>query len=540
MKWTDCMFKVLVVDDEPISVKSVVYMIEKGFDNAEVVATSRSGKDSIEKALSYSPDVVIMDIKMQGINGLEAVKQIQKNRPNTSFVILSAFDYFDYALEAMSLGVEDYLVKPVKEARFNETLTNVFNKHVIKAEERKLVLEQQERLEMVIPILETGFINSLCMSGDGSNELENYARILGYEKTGGYVIVVEFGEKKNNRIENKIGAGVQGEKWHDEFRRILKSLCNCIVGPIMLNRMIIYVFNRETSIAYEQKTESLEVAQSFIKRTRHFYQDINIGISNWKEQVSDANRSYHEALRALHILSVHNERFEEADQILHVDDIFENECDDDYDWNEQSKRIFAEIEHHNESGVLEVFGEFYFSLTGKGCDLNVIVNLMIDLVVGVGKRWSIVLTDSSEVLQKIVKTKNIDSLKMIMENWLVYAAHLINQERRSRVNSTIKKANQYIVENYAKQIQLKDIAEAVNLSTYYFSRFYKEETGMNFSDKLLNVRIDEAKELLKNKELSVKDVSYMVGYLEPAYFSKLFKKNTGYTAGEYKRMLYHN
>lgn len=104
------------------------------------------------------------------------------------------------------------------------------------------------------------------------------------------------------------------------------------------------------------------------------------------------------------------------------------------------------------------------------------------------------------------------------------------------MNSIIEKANQYIEDHYKEEISLEDVAKEVNLSSYYFSRFYKEETGINFTDKLSNVRIEKAKELLKDKNLSIKDVCFMVGYMEPNYFSKIFKKVTGYTASDYKRL----
>lgn len=260
------MCRILVVDDEPIAVESVVHSIKKNFKDVEIVGTSRSGKDAIEKAYSLRPDIVIMDINMPGINGLEAMKQIRLANPNISFIVISAFDYFDYAVEAVTLGVLEYLLKPVKEVRLIEALTKVINEVNKNKRTMQANLELKERLEIVLPILETGFINSLCLFNDNAAELINYCQLFGCEKSRGYVLVLEFGQKKSKTIENKIGAGVQGEKMYGEYKKILKSLCKCIVGPIMLNRIIVYVFDESEEEDFELKTKSVRLAQNILNR----------------------------------------------------------------------------------------------------------------------------------------------------------------------------------------------------------------------------------------------------------------------------------
>ncbi len=119
------MYKVLVVDDEPIAVESVVYMIKKNFESIDIVGTSRSGKDAIEKAHNLHPDIIIMDINMPGMNGLDAMKEIRLHIPNISFIVISAYDYF---AEAEVMGIEEYILKPVKETKFIETLNRALNK----------------------------------------------------------------------------------------------------------------------------------------------------------------------------------------------------------------------------------------------------------------------------------------------------------------------------------------------------------------------------------------------------------------------------
>ena len=103
-----------------------------------------------------------------------------------------------------------------------------------------------------------------------------------------------------------------------------------------------------------------------------------------------------------------------------------------------------------------------------------------------------------------------------------------------RTNSTVDKAKEYINENYAKDISLDDVSREVDISPYYFSKVFKEETGENFIEYLTNIRIEKAKELLTETELSMKEICGSIGYSDPNYFSRTFKKNTGVTPTEYK------
>lgn len=532
------MLKVLIVDDEPIAVEAVAFMIKKNLPELSIVQTARSGKDAIEKTYSYHPDIIIMDINMPGINGLDSIKQIKVANPNITFIVISAFDYFDYAVEAIALGVDEYLVKPVKEAKLIETLRKVMRKIESQIDNMKKELEQQERLEMIVPILETGFINSLCMFEDNVKELKNYCELFNYQNDDGYVMAMEFGEKKSKHIENKIGAGVQGEKMYEEYRKIIKSSCKCVVGPIMLNRIIVYVFDDSKEESFEQKSETVRLAQNIIKRAGNFYPDIYIGIGRFHTGLTESKKSYHEALRALNTMFGTEVGDESSlNQILHVDDIIERMEYSETDYEKYFEtEIYNNVADGEKSVVIASFERIYTKMCNDGnMSFEDVKNNMVGLIVGFGKRWSNALENYCEVLSQVITAKDSSELLQICTRYIKEAIHKISSVRQKKVNSIIEKADSFIEEHFAEEVSLEDIAKVVNLSSYYFSRFYKEESGINFSDKLINVRIDKAKELLQKEELSIKDVSFMVGYMDPNYFSKIFKKVTGYTASEFKK-----
>jgi two-component system, response regulator YesN len=534
------MFKVLIVDDEPIAVESVEFMIKKNFDSVNQIEKSRSGKEAIEKSYHFHPDIIIMDINMPGINGLEAMKQIRKGNQTVSFIVISAFDYFDYAVEAVALGVEEYLLKPVKEVKFVETFQKVLGRIEQNNRKRKETLEQQERFEMVIPILETGFMNSLCMYGQDTSQLQHYCDLFGYRDTGGYVMAIEFGQKNSQHIENKIGAGIHGERMYDEYKSIIKATVNCIISPIMLNRIIVYIFAEGEEGDYEQKTSSVKVAQRIVERAGRIYPDIYIGIGSYHKNINSAKKSYQDALHALRFLSISDNISDSLhSHVLHSEDIIEKseETENDYETLIETE-IYARVSDQDDKSVLLSFEQLFERMYNDSTiSIDTMKKWMIGLVVGFEKRWEKVLRNNYyRILGEIISSKEEDELFQIGKRYMAGTVEQIISSRQSKANSIIEKADQYMMEHYGEDISLDDISRYVNLSSYYFSRFYKNSTGISFSDKLVTVRMEKAKELLKKEELSVKDVSYLVGYVDPNYFSKIFKKSTGYNASEYKKM----
>jgi two-component system, response regulator YesN len=529
------MYKVLVVDDEPIAAESVIYMLNRNFEEIEIVGSARSGKDAIEKAYNLHPDIIIMDINMPGINGLEAMKQIKASNSNVSFIVISAFDYFDYAVEAVALGVVEYLLKPVKEAKLKETMTITLEQIRVRKQNIQKNLEQQERMEMVIPVLENGFMNSLCLYNGGAEELKNYCQLFGIPKGSGYVMAIELGQKKSRKIENKIGAGVYGDKMYGEYKKIIQSRLKAIVGPIMLNRIIVYVFEENEAEEYELKKHSVEEAGRILERAIRIYPDIYIGIGRYYSSIEEARKSYQESLFALGVLT--GEKESQEAQILHVDDILDRVEYSESDYEEQLEEIYLHAAEQEEEGVLVTFEEVYNRMTrDNSLTFEGIKNSMIGLVTGFAARWKNAAGNYYDVLKDIIGTEQKEELYATSRSFLERTVKRLAEGRQLKANTIIEKANRYMEQNFTREISLEEVAREVNLSPYYFSRFYKEEAGINFSDRLTEIRMDKAKELLRKDEYSIKDVCYMTGYMEPNYFSKIFKKVTGVTPTEYKKL----
>lgn len=525
------MFRALIVDDEPIAIDSIEYIIKQNLKEIEIAGRARSGREAVEKAYHVRPDIVLIDIKMPGINGLEAIRQIRGSNPDVHVIIISAYDYFDYATEALALGVDDYLLKPVKEIKLIEVMRKAIDTINQRRNQISQELALKEKFEMVAPILENGFINSICMFEDNSEEIRNFSRLFSMEDKGGYIIAFELSDRDFGGSRNKISASVKSQHLYEDYRDILKSACQCIIGPVMLNRLIVYVLEDPSEDGYEIKATAERHAKNFSEKVSETFGEVAIGIGRFYSDVKDAQKSYREAMKALRAISGSMEE----NAILHIDDLIED-YNEDPDYDEQcEKELYPSAVKGDFTGALTAFENIFAKLCAISLpDFDAVKNKSLGLIVGFGKRWNMESKVYYLALNRIIMAQNTEELRAVCRKFIEDFVGVISSGRQKRISSIIRKADEFLYEHYAEEITLDDIARVVNLSPFYFSRLYKEESGVNFIDRLMTIRIDKAKEYFLQSDLSVKEVSMLVGYSDPNYFSKLFKKLTGFTATEYK------
>lgn len=184
------MYKILIADDEGIVRESLKFIIDKDFSDCEVYL-AKSGRQAIELAEENRPDIALLDIQMPGINGLSALREIKSMNPKIRALILTAYDNFDYAKEAIELGAKDYIMKPIDRKKIVEELTKLM--HSIDEERRKRQddLNIRERMEAVVPIIENGFVLSLIIQNEYGYSGAQYRSLLNLSEDYGFITVFE-------------------------------------------------------------------------------------------------------------------------------------------------------------------------------------------------------------------------------------------------------------------------------------------------------------------------------------------------------------
>lgn len=527
------MYKVMIADDEKIAIDSLKYIIEKNFNEVEVISTARSGREAIEKVEEAVPDIIFMDIRMPGINGIEAIREIKKQHRQIVVIILTAFDQFDFAKEAVNLGVMEYLLKPVNRIKVVEVVNKAISMIKAEKEKRRVELELKEKLEFVVPILENGLIYSIILFDDNGRELLHYKRIFEIEESGGYIMTVEFGDEENGGgLENKIGYSVRSQNFYPFFRDAVTSLFKCIVGPVMLNRIVVFIPDDCGNDEFSSRLDAVACAESLLKRlSEKLNCSFKIGIGRAYNSFELLPTSYEESLRALHFL--------QSGGVMHFMDIVSGNSGGTGYPAQKEKVLLQKVSAGDAAESVNAFNFIFDWLIGEyGLQPLKLKNKLLEIVFLINRMsWEYDMTYEiygSAVLEEILPIDDPVELRLWCRNIVEKAAMHMSSYRELKTGGLAGQAKEYIKANYSRQITLEDVARDINVSPQYLSKLFKDETGENFIDYLTCIRIKIAKKLLESSDKSIKEISYSIGYSDPNYFSRIFKKIVGVTPTEYK------
>ncbi|KPU26683.1 hypothetical protein TR13x_08885 [Caloranaerobacter sp. TR13] len=508
------MYRLLIADDEPIEREGLKLIINKNFSNIEIVGEAKNGREAIELVEELRPDILFLDIKMPGINGIEAAKEIRRKYKNLKIVILSAYDYFAYAKESFSLGVYDYLLKPVRRIKLIETLENIVKEIEKERLERQEKLKLREELSDIKNMLEEKFITIILEDGLKYEEkIKNGIDILDMTFDSYYVLAISVESRINSDIISKL---------YDEVFRYFKHREKSIISKYNNNIYVLVEVDNTSEI--EIQKISYEKANKIYNRLIEKYDiDIRIGVKIGSG-LSSLNKVIIEVNKL--IISAKNKNI--------VSDFCDKSEDDLTEIIEEYQKILNLIKRivngDKESiikldSLLEIMCTSGSNRTIKLYEIVSILRLLM-----FEKRGKVYFYDLFSKDEEI----DLDSYnvkRVIIEELNKYFIEISNQS-----DEIVERAKEYIYKNYNRDIKLEDVAEKVSVSPYYFSKLFKKEMGKNFIDFLTELRIEEAKKKL-DTGMSIKAVARYIGYSDPNYFSRVFKKVTGMSPKNYKKNL---
>ena len=528
------MYKIMLADDEGIVIDSLKFIIEKEFGDECQIEYAKTGRSVIELAENYRPDIAIMDIQMPGINGIDAMKEIRANNKNIIFIVMSAYDKFDYAKEAIKLGVMEYITKPMEKNKIIAALQKAMGKIDKERMKRSNDLLIREKLETVVPIIESGLIYNMLFQEHFTEDIDNYKNLLGITQNQAYMLAVVCGDdQEGSHMTNAVGSSVKMQQHDKVVRECMKEYYpNCVVGSTMGNKLAVMIPYDGDKMEYNERIAIIEKSRELVRVLRR-KTDISfrVGISSVKT-LEEARDSYKEALNALTMTT---------GSVAHVDDLpIGCQYEADYPIHLE-KRLFAEVKNGETDHAIAT-AETYFDLVAANyaddlmnMRLKVLeFALFAEHLAYESGGMTYEFRAREDYLPTIMAISDLDTLKKWFGDKIGTATHNVSCKATEKSMSVVETAKEYIQNNYSKDISLDDVSRTVNISPYYFSKIFKEETGEGFVEYLTGIRIEKAKELLNTTEYSIKEICSMVGYADPNYFSRSFKKNVGVTPTEYK------
>lgn len=526
------MYKIMLADDEGIVIDSLTYIIRQNFGEQCEIASAKTGRSVIELAESFRPDIAFMDIQMPGINGIEAMKEIRKNNESVIFIVMSAYDKFDYAKEAINLGVLDYLNKPVNQKKIAAVLQKAMDLIDARREKRSKDLEIREKLEIVVPMIEQGFIMAGLLQEGETSGVDNYRQLLGMTEENIFTLVLEFGEEIHDRtMTNPVGTGVRLQIFYAKICDTIRDYYHCCIGPLMTNQLVCCVPTEMEEGDYDSRVRDVEKCRQLQKKISEitgFSCRIGIGSVLPPEKMAESYRDAQKALETAKGSVAHCRDLPvfceyEPDYPLHLENrLFDCiKAGKIQEAKEAARVYFAWME--------ETQKEYEESIRLKTLEFVLFMDHVAFRNGGLVYRFR----DRAEYLG-LVETEELGKVRTWFIQKAEAAARNVAGQKKEYSNEAIEKAQEYIQHNYRKDLSLEEMSRQMDMSPYYFSKLFKEVSGSNFVEYVTGVRIKRARELLLDGSKSIKQICGEIGYSDPNYFSRIFKKYEGCTPTEFR------
>jgi two-component system, response regulator YesN len=529
-KGEESLLKILIADDEVLERKALTKIINSSSKNVLVIGEAPNGRKAIEMAKEHKPDIIFMDIKMPGIDGVQAVKAIKKINPSIRFIMVSAFNTFEYAKEVMQQGVKEYILKPSSKKDILSGLHRVSEEIL---EERKHSEEQQSlrvNLDRAVTIAQKEWVSSLLMNQVQDIAFEEWSELLGVEITSGYIMLFSFVPKGNFGflISEK-------QDWYSWLKEVLKTVLKkqeIVIGPLTDSQVPVLFLGKKATDKLHFKSNAQTIIDSInsLFQKEPFKAVLRIGVGLPYNHASELNKSYHEAVLALEqLLKSPNRKYlfsvkQEHTEMPSLSGILEVE-----------KKLLDVVRQGDVNQVLYNFDLFVSQHASNKYSTSSLVKKSFDELFILISRMLHDLGINYDRLPVINETEDIANILEKGKAHLLSVVQHVQVWRNDHAKGLLHKAKEYIENHYADSITLDSVAEYVELSPFYFSKLFKDRFGMTFIDYLTEIRINHAKAEMVDQGKSLKEICYSIGYKDPNYFSRVFKKQTGLSPTEFRK-----
>lgn len=524
------MIKVVLADDE----KKVVLLLQKLIDwekqGFEIVGIANDGIHALELVRDRQPQLLITDIRMPGCDGIELIRRARELQPGIHFVIISGYRQFEYAQNALKYGVEDYLLKPLKKDELSGILLRVREKLGEEADlEYQLKKSDEQRQSMLMSLLkrdidrQQDFLSAAQANdkfgfrfADGA-----YCSVLikpdisnAEQHSDVYQILMQHSLEIVRREISFTWEEWAADIWREGIAVILNAAEYQMVDVKQCFTRIRKEIEKQRDLFWDIRTAvfvgspypALERMTDSMREALWLCKDRICKNQAWRFAASeriDFSQRYR-------MDSAQKKRFQEAAEYRNADQ-FERELTESFHLLLREKDLNGQIV---EDWFHEIVSVCVFEMEDNRKDAEMAAQELQE------DYWY--CTNAQEVYGLLLRIRQ--------------KIEQVNREKASREARPIIQAKKYIQEHFQEPLRLEDVSSSVGFNATYFSTLFKKETGQNFVDYLTELRINKAKELLCEADVSVSDAAELVGYRDLKYFSRLFKKTTGISPSDYKKL----
>lgn len=540
------MYKLLIVEDEKWEREGLVDFLDWSKIDIEVVGAAANGVQGLKLAREKLPDIIITDIRMPIMDGMEFIRQIKHVIPDCHVIIITGYDDFEYAREAIELGVYEYLLKPVQREQLLEVLDKTLKSiiqdnsreeylHAVKSQLAEKAYDEREKFLLNIIDGELNYRKSLSfpeLLNESVWENGIVAAIIKFDEFNffygkGYIEKQTLLRELYRRIRTTLGDEVITAQKSD----VMNEIIMCLPAPGADRNHV----------------------RDLVRRIRQSWQwtdtpEAVIGVGPAKNTLQGFAESFVQAKAALDKIFFMNEA-----EILFFDDICQMKGKhrlQDYVFLTSSaaytKKVMNGVVALDTKGLIELTEELFEFIRNNAADKSSVSNYVTGLVSGlatllssddVTPKYDLVLNGNMPgLLNEFIK---LEDMKKWFLDLLLQTNYSIIERRSRKEEYIVGKVMSIIREEYKSSIGIETIAARLGLSPNYLGGLFKKRMGKRFTEALTDIRMKKAEELLISGKANVNDISREVGFVNAAHFCTVFKKTHGMSPTDYQKKCLH-
>ncbi|CAI6081619.1 HTH-type transcriptional activator RhaR [Paenibacillus sp. JJ-100] len=528
------MYRVLLVDDEEDVREGLVVEVDWEALDLRIVGLAENGREALEMAERVEPDIVITDISMPFMDGLELARRLRERNPLVKLVILTGYDEFDYARQAVSLSVDEYLLKPFSAAHLTELLTRLRAQMEAEITEREDVQQLREHYRTSLPLLQADLIATLLHRQKSSAYILSRASQCGLELTGRRygVSILTLHASEDPELKLFAALNIAAEVWAEHK-----------AGHAFLHQetvVLLYVEPLESLEGTQVEAENLQqqALENVIRSIRHYLRvPVTIGSSRLVGSLPEVKHAYEDALLALDYRLVPG-----TDSLIYIADVERQAAGklrfDELKQQTLTRCLKAGTQTELEQGLQIIFREITVEHGRSDIQLYLIevLTTVWKAAQASGEDMEDIFGAGFQLYTDLFRLPGLSEAQQKVREVCLLVQQRISSGRQHVYKDIVEQALAFTKKHYADpDLSIQKVCAHLHISSGYFCSIFKKEVQLTFLQYLMQIRMDEARELLRSTELKSFEIAEKVGFAEPNYFSFCFKKNIGVSPKEYRK-----
>lgn len=530
------MYKVLLVDDEPLIREAISENTRWNELGYELLGTCRNGREAIQRLEEEEADLVLTDICMPYVDGMELTRYLYENHRSVKVIMISGYDDFEYAKTAMKYHVMDYILKPVTAQELAQTLITVREKLDEEYFQKDSMQKIKGAYRSSLPMLQGRFLNSLLLGNMGSEEIRQKLKDYEINLEGNfYMTALVAGDDLASFL-------MQSDEYKSDlaYFAIYNVAAEIVeahgfgVSVQDVDERTVLIFFGEENIEEEVLRVAEEIHDSILKFLKI---RCTISIGRPVRRLQELSRSFQDARHTLEYRFVLG-----GDQVIYAQNLPKNQDLVSADMPRHVRGICRAVRSGGEKEVEDEIDCFITNIRQSCLSRNRSIFHIQNLILNVMKELDAAALDETEIfrqerelLNKVYDKDRLSEIKTELTSFCMELARSFRDEKDSYCKSQAIRALDYIEEHYREDVTLNSVCSHLAMSTSYFSSIFKTYTGLTFIEALTRKRIEKAKTLLENTSRKAYEIAWEVGYSDPHYFSSTFKRMTGMSPTEYAK-----